>query len=96
MTAPKDWRTHRVPEKCEAVLKSIARFRRLHHDYGPSIEEIREDTGISSTGLVDGYMKRLRRLDLIKYREGVSRSVQLTDRGWHRADVMPPCFTTRG
>lgn len=93
-TAPdKDWRKHRVDEKSADVLVAVARFFRVHH-YGPTMKEIRDDTGISSASLVAAYVKRLRGEGLLRFDDGIARSVQPTPLGWARAGIEPPCFST--
>lgn len=87
-----DWaRSGKVEEKCQAVLLVIAEHRKHHHAYGPTVEEIREAAGISTTSLVSGYLKRLKAKGLVEYSPRVPRSVEPTLMGWIRAGIERPC-----
>src|SRR5512147_887649 len=56
-------------------------------DYPPSIRDIQEGCGISSTSVVDYNLKALERLGYIRRDREVSRAIELLDRGARRPRV---------
>lgn len=64
-------------ERHQKILDYLSR-RQENNGYPPSIREIGENTGISSTSVVTYYLKQLEELDLIERDHNVSRGVRLT------------------
>jgi repressor LexA len=65
--------------KQNAILHFIRDFIR-EHDYPPSIRDIQEGCGISSTSVVDYNLKALERLGYIRRDREVSRAIELVGR----------------
>jgi repressor LexA len=65
--------------KQQAILRFIRDFIR-EHDYPPSIRDIQEACGISSTSVVDYNLKALERLGHIRRDREVSRAIELVGR----------------
>ncbi|MCC6237835.1 MAG: repressor LexA [Dehalococcoidia bacterium] len=55
------------------------------HDYPPSIRDIQQGCGISSTSVVDYNLKRLEEKGLIRRDREVSRAIELLDAGGRRS-----------
>ena len=64
-------------ERHQKILDYLSR-RQENKGYPPSIREIGEATGISSTSVVTYYLKQLEELNLIERDHNVSRGVRLT------------------
>lgn len=64
-------------ERHQKILDFLSR-RQENQGYPPSIREIGEATGISSTSVVTYYLKQLEELNLIERDHNVSRGVRLT------------------
>jgi len=64
-------------ERHQKILDYLSR-RQENNGYPPSIREIGEATGISSTSVVTYYLKQLEELNLIERDHNVSRGVRLT------------------
>jgi repressor LexA len=64
-------------ERHQKILDYLAR-RQENQGYPPSIREIGEATGITSTSVVSYYLKQLEELNLIERDHNVSRGVRLT------------------
>ena len=69
--------------KQQAILRFIRSFVR-EKDYPPSIRDIQEACGISSTSVVDYNLKALERYGYIRRDREVSRAIELLDRGQRR------------
>lgn len=65
--------------KQQSILRFIRDFIR-EHDYPPSIRDIQEACGISSTSVVDYNLKALERLGHIRRDREVSRAIELVGR----------------
>jgi repressor LexA len=65
--------------KQQAILRFIRDFIR-EHDYPPSIRDIQDGCGISSTSVVDYNLKALERLGYIRRDREVSRAIELVGR----------------
>lgn len=65
--------------KQQAIFAFIRDFIR-RHDYPPSIRDIQDGCGISSTSVVDYNLKALERQGLIKRDREVSRAIELVGR----------------
>lgn len=57
------------------ALEALTEFRRTH-DYGPTLREVSE-IALLPFGTVQGAMARLRRLGLVGWDRGISRSLRL-------------------
>ncbi len=80
----------RERKSLSAKQQSILRFIRQFiedKDYPPSIRDIQEGCGISSTSVVDYNLKALERLGYIRRDREVSRAIELLDRGSRRPRV---------
>jgi len=64
-------------ERHQKILDYLSR-RQENQGYPPSIREIGEATGISSTSVVTYYLKQLEELNLIERDHNISRGVRLT------------------
>ncbi len=72
--------------------RNILRFIRDfigEHDYPPSIRQIQEGCGISSTSVVDYNLKKLESQGHIRRDREVSRAIELLDRGGRRPRAVP-------
>jgi repressor LexA len=69
--------------KQQKILRFIRRFLE-EHDYLPSIREIQDGCGISSTSVVDYNLKKLENDGYIRRDRKVSRAIALLDRGGRR------------
>jgi repressor LexA len=65
--------------KQQSILRFIRDFIR-EHDYPPSIRDIQDGCGISSTSVVDYNLKALERMGYIKRDREVSRAIELVGR----------------
>jgi repressor LexA len=68
-----------LSSKQQSILRFIRDFIR-EHDYPPSIRDIQEACGISSTSVVDYNLKALERLGHIRRDREVSRAIELVGR----------------
>lgn len=69
--------------KQQSILRFIREFIR-DKDYPPSIRDIQDGCGISSTSVVDYNLKALERLGYIRRDREVSRAIELLERGARR------------
>src|SRR3990170_6914685 len=74
--------------KQQRILEYIRDFID-EHDYPPSIRQIQETCGISSTSVVDYNLRILERLGLIRRDREVSRAIELLQPGGRRPRVVP-------
>ena len=65
-----------LSEKQRDILRFLERFI-ADHDYPPSIRDIQQGCGISSTSVVDYNLKRLEEKGLIRRDREVSRAIEL-------------------
>ena len=72
-----------LSSKQRNILRFIRDFRD-DHDYPPSIREIQDGCGISSTSVVDYNLKKLEGQGYIHRDREVSRAIELLDRGGRR------------
>ena len=68
-----------LSSKQNAILRFIRDFI-TRHDYPPSIRDIQDGCGISSTSVVDYNLKALERLGYIRRDREVSRAIELVGR----------------
>jgi repressor LexA len=68
-----------LSSKQNAILHFIRDFIR-EHDYPPSIRDIQDGCGISSTSVVDYNLKALERMGFIRRDREVSRAIELVGR----------------
>jgi repressor LexA len=71
--------TKSLSAKQSSILRFIRDFIR-EHDYPPSIRDIQDGCGISSTSVVDYNLKALERLGYIRRDREVSRAIELVGR----------------
>jgi repressor LexA len=69
--------------KQDSILRFIRQFLD-EHDYPPSIRQIQEGCGISSTSVVDYNLKKLENEGYIRRDREVSRAIELLERGGRR------------
>lgn len=74
--------------KQQKILAYIRDFLR-EKDYPPSIRDIQEGCGISSTSVVDYNLKALERLGFIRRDREVSRAIELLDGRGRRPHTVP-------
>ncbi|MCO5215086.1 MAG: transcriptional repressor LexA [Thermomicrobiales bacterium] len=74
----------KLSERQQAVLDYIAAFLD-QNDYPPTIRDIKNDLGISSTSVVDYNLKVLEERDLIRRNRNISRGIELVGRVPQRA-----------
>ncbi len=72
-----------LSSKQRNILRFIRDFRD-EHDYPPSIRQIQDGCGISSTSVVDYNLKKLESQGYIRRDREVSRAIELLDRGGRR------------
>lgn len=72
-----------LSSKQQSILRFIRDFIR-DKDYPPSIRDIQDGCGISSTSVVDYNLKALERLGYIRRDREVSRAIELLERGGRR------------
>lgn len=75
-------------DKQQRILKYIRGFID-EHDYPPSIRQIQDACGISSTSVVDYNLKRLENRGIIRRDREVSRAIEVLEGGARRARVVP-------
>ena len=73
----------RLSDRQQRIYDFIRTFIR-ETGYPPSFREIGEHVGLKSPSTVDHHMKRLRELGILRYEDGKSRSILLTEQ------VLPP------
>ena len=71
----------------QSILEFIEGFSE-DHSYPPTIREIQEGLGISSTSVVDYNLKVLEQRDLIRRNRNISRGIELANRPDHRRGVI--------
>jgi len=71
----------------QAILKFIEDFSDSH-SYPPTIREIQEGLGISSTSVVDYNLKVLEQRDEIRRNRNISRGIELANRPASRSNVI--------
>lgn len=69
----------KLSERQQAVLDYIAAFLD-QNDYPPTIRDIKNELGISSTSVVDYNLKVLEERDLIRRNRNISRGIELVGR----------------
>lgn len=75
-------------DKQQRILEYIRSFID-QHDYPPSIRQIQDACGISSTSVVDYNLKRLENRGVIRRDREVSRAIEVLEGGARRARVVP-------
>lgn len=75
-------------DKQQRILEFIRSFID-QHDYPPSIRQIQDACGISSTSVVDYNLKRLENRGLIRRDREVSRAIEVLEGGARRPRVVP-------
>ena len=73
---PKPGTIERISDANKAVLYAIRAYLDTH-GYSPSIRDIRDETGMSSTSLVFHHLDRLERLGVIERDRYVARSIRI-------------------
>jgi repressor LexA len=63
------------------TLRFVARWLAEHEGESPSLQEIADGLGLSSLSSVHGKVRALRERGMIVKLDGVSRSIELTERG---------------
>jgi repressor LexA len=71
----------------QAILTYIEDFS-VTHSYPPTIREIQEGLGISSTSVVDYNLKVLEQRNEIHRNRNISRGIELTDRPTRRSNLI--------
>jgi repressor LexA len=71
----------------QAILTYIEDFS-VTHSYPPTIREIQEGLGISSTSVVDYNLKVLEQRNEIHRNRNISRGIELTDRPTRRSNLV--------
>ncbi len=65
-----------MTDRRQRICEFIAEFRE-RHGYAPTVRQIGQGSGISSTSVVQYHLVRLERSGILKRDQGVSRSVQI-------------------
>lgn len=73
----------------ERVLVAIAEYQ-VERGYSPSLRDIAERAGLSSTSVVSGHLRQLRQRGLVRFEPGLVRTIRLTGEGLRLA------YTSRG
>lgn len=76
-----------LSRKQKAIVDFIAAFNE-DHSYPPTIREIQEGLGISSTSVVDYNLKVLEQRDAIRRNRNISRGIELVDHQSTRRNVL--------
>lgn len=76
-----------LSRKQKAIVDFIAAFSE-DHSYPPTIREIQEGLGISSTSVVDYNLKVLEQRNAIRRNRNISRGIELVDRQPVRSNMM--------
>ncbi len=63
-------------ERHRKIMEFLTRFQNSNH-YSPSIREIGESIGVTSTSLVDYYLKQLEEMQYIERDNHISRSIRI-------------------
>lgn len=71
-----------MSRNAERVLAFIIRFKQSHDGNSPTVREIGEETGISSTSVVNYCLDKLEIAGLIQRDTGASRSIQVAGGSW--------------
>ena len=77
-----------LSSKQQSILDFVRKFIR-DKDYPPSIRDIQDGCGISSTSVVDYNLKALERLGYIRRDREVSRAIELLDGSGRRPSTVP-------
>ncbi|MDM5335685.1 helix-turn-helix domain-containing protein [Fictibacillus enclensis] len=67
---------HKLSARQQIVLEAIKLFIVTHH-YPPTVREIAEMVGVTSTKIVLEYLERLRREGLVSWEEGRPRTLKI-------------------
>lgn len=73
-----------LSERQRRILEFIARFQQKH-GYPPTVREIGQEVGISSTSVVDYNLRVLEKMGHLRRDREVSRGLELTGAAAHRA-----------
>lgn len=76
-----------LSRKQKAIVDFIVAFNE-DHSYPPTIREIQEGLGISSTSVVDYNLKVLEQRDAIRRNRNISRGIELVDRQPSRRNML--------
>lgn len=73
----------------DKILKAIAEYFEVHK-YAPSVRELCDMTGLSSTSTVSMHLTKLQIEGLIEtdHGLGVPRALRISDKGWKRLEEM--------
>jgi repressor LexA len=74
-------------DRQQRILDFLKRFLD-EHDYSPSIRQIQEACGISSTSVVEYNLRAIERLGYIRRTKDISRSIELLEPGGRRPRVV--------
>ncbi len=72
-----------LSKRQQDILEYIRAFLEAN-DYPPSIRDIQAQVGVSSTSVVDYNLRALEQRNLIRRTSGISRGIELVDRGSSR------------
>lgn len=76
-----------LSDRHKRVLEYLAKHQ-AEHGYPPSIREIGNATGISSTSVVNYYMEQLKDMGYISREDGISRGTRLSDRARQEPQIL--------
>lgn len=76
-----------LSDRHKKVLEYLAKHQ-AEHGYPPSIREIGNATGISSTSVVNYYMDQLKEMGYISREGGISRGTRLADRARQEPQIL--------
>lgn len=81
--AGRQGRTRNVPARVHLVYQAILTFMGDHHGLPPTIRELMEATGITSTSLMNGYLRKLAEMEKLVFIEDSSaRNFYLPGATW--------------
>lgn len=63
-------RTRNVPARLQLVYRAIVAYMDAHHGLPPTIRELMDATGITSTSLMNGYLRKLAEQEKIAFVDG--------------------------
>jgi SOS-response transcriptional repressor LexA len=76
-------RNNQKVERSESILRYVIDYKREHDGISPTIREIQEATGISSSSLVKFYLDGLQKRGAIQYiGDNLSRGIMVTGGEW--------------
>lgn len=74
-------------DKPKRILNYIIGYKLAHNGVSPTLQEIRDGTGLSSKSLINYYLQRLAASNLIAFTPGNARTIEVPGGRW-----LPPLY----